>query len=178
MRNMSVCSAVHPQRPLARPRTRPSPRQRSLVPAPPPPVTLHSLCLPLAMVLLLQSMPTCQVGFDLFFALFGMEPFAPTWPVARTFPVVLSPHPSMRLTLCHPGLFAPRQGQVYREEQRRRRSHFDRGTPGAEYEAHSQQLSDPALSPVNVTPFAPMYPHNRRRFGPPASANTWYPRDY
>ena len=32
------------------------------------------------------------------------------------------------------GLFAPRQGQAYREEQRRRRSQFDRGTPGAELE--------------------------------------------
>ncbi|RMZ86150.1 hypothetical protein DV737_g203, partial [Chaetothyriales sp. CBS 132003] len=31
-------------------------------------------------------------------------------------------------------LFAPRQGQAYREEQRRRRSQFDRGTPGAELE--------------------------------------------
>ena len=31
------------------------------------------------------------------------------------------------------GLFAPRQGQAYREEQRRRRrSYYDLGTPGAE----------------------------------------------
>lgn len=33
-----------------------------------------------------------------------------------------------------PGLFAPRVGQQYRDEQRRRRSHFDRGTTAAERE--------------------------------------------
>lgn len=44
------------------------------------------------------------------------------------------------------GLFAPRQGQLYREEQRRRRSTYDRGTPGAEFEAHNQHLTDPALA--------------------------------
>ncbi|KIX98125.1 uncharacterized protein Z520_06205 [Fonsecaea multimorphosa CBS 102226] len=40
------------------------------------------------------------------------------------------------------------QGQVYREEQRRRRSQFDRGTPGAENElgvAPRYHLQDPAL---------------------------------
>ncbi len=50
------------------------------------------------------------------------------------------------------GLFAPRQGQAYREEQRRRRSQFDRGTPGAENEMGMVQryrFQDPALSPVN-----------------------------
>ncbi|OAG34420.1 hypothetical protein AYO21_11408 [Fonsecaea monophora] len=43
--------------------------------------------------------------------------------------------------------FSP-QGQVYREEQRRRRSQFDRGTPGAENElgvAPRYRLQDPAL---------------------------------
>lgn len=37
------------------------------------------------------------------------------------------------LTL-HPGLFAPRVSQQYRDEQRRRRSQFDRGTTAAERE--------------------------------------------
>lgn len=40
------------------------------------------------------------------------------------------------LTESFTGLFAPREGQQHREEQRRRRSLFDRGTPGAEYEAN------------------------------------------
>ena len=35
---------------------------------------------------------------------------------------------------------------MYREEQRRRRSQYDRGTPGAEFEAHAQPLTDPALT--------------------------------
>lgn len=35
-----------------------------------------------------------------------------------------------------PGLFAPRVGQQYRDEQRRRRSQFDRGTTAAEREAY------------------------------------------
>ena len=50
------------------------------------------------------------------------------------------------------GLFAPRQGQAYREEQRRRRSQFDRGTPGAEQElgvGPRYRLQDPALEHVN-----------------------------
>ena len=42
----------------------------------------------------------------------------------------------LMLTLLSSGLFAPKQGQVLREEQRRRRSQFDRGTPGAELELH------------------------------------------
>lgn len=52
------------------------------------------------------------------------------------------------------GLFAPRQGQAYREEQRRRRSQYDRGTPGADIELGMNQLfrfQDPALSPMNNT---------------------------
>lgn len=32
------------------------------------------------------------------------------------------------------GLYAPREGQAYRERQRRQGSQFDRGTPGAEFE--------------------------------------------
>ena len=50
------------------------------------------------------------------------------------------------------GLFAPRQGQAYREEQRRRRSQFDRGTPGAEHEmgvGPRYHLQDPALDIVS-----------------------------
>ncbi|OAP57072.1 hypothetical protein AYL99_09185 [Fonsecaea erecta] len=46
-----------------------------------------------------------------------------------------------------PRRYSP-QGQVYREEQRRRRSQFDRGTPGAENElgvAPRYRLQDPAL---------------------------------
>ena len=38
------------------------------------------------------------------------------------------------LTAFFLGLFAPKQGQAYRLEQRSRRSQFDRGTPGAELE--------------------------------------------
>lgn len=38
------------------------------------------------------------------------------------------------LTERTPGLFAPRVGQQYRDEQRRRRSQFDRGTTAAERE--------------------------------------------
>jgi hypothetical protein len=34
----------------------------------------------------------------------------------------------------HPGLFAPRAGQQFRDEQRRRRSNFDRGTRLAQVE--------------------------------------------
>lgn len=56
----------------------------------------------------------------------------------------------------HLGLFAPRQGQAFREEQRRRRSPYDRGTPGAEFEAYSYRLTDPALSPVS--PYTPRLP--------------------
>ncbi|PGH27933.1 hypothetical protein AJ80_00483 [Polytolypa hystricis UAMH7299] len=36
----------------------------------------------------------------------------------------------------HVGLFAPRVGQQYRDEQRRRRSQYDRGTTAAERETH------------------------------------------
>lgn len=35
---------------------------------------------------------------------------------------------------CDLGLFAPRAGQNFRDEQRRRRSHYDRGTSLAEME--------------------------------------------
>ena len=35
---------------------------------------------------------------------------------------------------------------MYREEQRRRRSQYDRGTPSAEFEAHAQHLTDPTLT--------------------------------
>ena len=40
----------------------------------------------------------------------------------------------MRLLTDCPGLFAPRAGQSFRDEQRRRRSQYDRGTRLAEIE--------------------------------------------
>ncbi|EXJ80283.1 hypothetical protein A1O1_08425 [Capronia coronata CBS 617.96] len=46
------------------------------------------------------------------------------------------------------------QGQAYREEQRRRRSQFDRGTPGAENEMGMVQryrLHDPALDSIDAS---------------------------
>lgn len=60
------------------------------------------------------------------------------------------------------GLFAPRQGQAYREEQRRRRSQFDRGTPGAENEmgmVHRYRLQDPALDAGDVSNGFPLPPY-------------------
>lgn len=42
------------------------------------------------------------------------------------------------------GLFAPRHGQQYRDDQRRRRSQYDRGTTAAENEARHEGLFDPA----------------------------------
>jgi hypothetical protein len=80
------------------------------------------------------------------------------------------------------GLFAPRQGQMYREEQRRRRSQYDRGTPGAEFEAHTQHLTDPALSAYPSSSYAPTmntshynnFPHPQGVPGP----STWYYHDY
>ena len=80
------------------------------------------------------------------------------------------------------GLFAPRQGQMYREEQRRRRSQYDRGTPGAEFEAHTQYLTDPALSayppqsysaPTNASNYVNI-PYAASTPGP----STWYLHDY
>ncbi|KAJ4569321.1 hypothetical protein HRR79_004174 [Exophiala dermatitidis] len=62
----------------------------------------------------------------------------------------------------HVGLFAPRQGQAYREEQRRRRSQFDRGTPGAENEmgmVHRYRLQDPALDAGDVSNGFPLPPY-------------------
>lgn len=63
-------------------------------------------------------------------------------------------------SLCLLGLFAPRQGQAYREEQRRRRSQFDRGTPGADLELgliHRHRFQDPALSPIEQHFHSPRY---------------------
>lgn len=48
------------------------------------------------------------------------------------------------LTTMMTGLFAPRHGQQYRDDQRRRRSQFDRGTTAAENEARFEGLFDPA----------------------------------
>ena len=51
------------------------------------------------------------------------------------------------------GLFAPRQGQAYREEQRRRRSQFDRGTTGAELEMQHGALIYQGM-PQHLPPLA------------------------
>lgn len=56
-----------------------------------------------------------------------------------------------RLTNVIAGLFAPRQGQVYREQQRRRQSQFDRGTPGAEAEL-SAAMGGLRISPTDRAP--------------------------
>ena len=47
-------------------------------------------------------------------------------------PVQLSPHADCSIPAA--GLFAPRAGQNFRDEQRRRRSQYDRGTRLAEIE--------------------------------------------
>ncbi|PYH98926.1 putative meiosis protein MEI2 [Aspergillus ellipticus CBS 707.79] len=67
----------------------------------------------------------------------------------------------------HVGLFAPRVGQQYRDEQRRRRSQFDRGTTAAEREI------------VYVRTFAPRRPYgvgNGLRSAPCTypGMKTWY----
>lgn len=57
---------------------------------------------------------------------------------SRTLSTLVCKHltPGTLTTLIKPlGLFAPRIGQQYRDEQRRRRSQFDRGTIAAEREA-------------------------------------------
>ncbi|KAL1960010.1 hypothetical protein VTO42DRAFT_678 [Malbranchea cinnamomea] len=48
----------------------------------------------------------------------------------------------------HVGLFAPRVGQQYRDEQRRRRSQFDRGTMAAQREATWVRSGGPRRSPT------------------------------
>jgi hypothetical protein len=45
------------------------------------------------------------------------------------------------------GLFAPRHGQQFRDDQRRRRSQYDRGTTAAEMEARNEGIYDPARDP-------------------------------
>lgn len=71
---------------------------------------------------------------------------------------------------------------MYREEQRRRRSQYDRGTPGAEFEAHTQHLTDPALTAYPSSSYsAPMNAsyHNSPGYAPSAPApSTWYLDDY
>jgi len=49
------------------------------------------------------------------------------------------------------GLFAPREGQIYRDQQRTRRSQYDRGTLAGEYEAYQNRLRDPPRSPLHNT---------------------------
>ncbi|KAF7505790.1 hypothetical protein GJ744_000461 [Endocarpon pusillum] len=62
------------------------------------------------------------------------------------------------------GLFAPRHGQQFRDDQRRRRSQYDRGTTAAEMEARHEGIYDPARDPRTFgaprfgrTPFLPYY---------------------
>ncbi|CAF9906410.1 hypothetical protein IMSHALPRED_004197 [Imshaugia aleurites] len=66
----------------------------------------------------------------------------------------------------HVGLFAPRAGQNFRDEQRRRRSQYDRGTRLAEIEdlyetqhhdRKSEQNSIRAVAPYGK-PQGPFYP--------------------
>ncbi|PGH14426.1 hypothetical protein AJ79_03069 [Helicocarpus griseus UAMH5409] len=59
----------------------------------------------------------------------------------------------------HVGLFAPRVGQQYRDEQRRRRSQFDRGTTAAEREAYYCRSFTPRRGALNGhAHMGPMYP--------------------
>jgi hypothetical protein len=72
---------------------------------------------------------------------------------------------------------------MYREEQRRRGSQYDRGTPGAEFEAHTQHLTNPALTAYPSSSYsAPMnasYYNNNLGYAPSASIpSTWYLDDY
>ncbi|KAK2734017.1 hypothetical protein FQN57_001886 [Myotisia sp. PD_48] len=60
----------------------------------------------------------------------------------------------------HVGLFAPRVGQQYRDEQRRRRSQFDRGTTAAEHESYWIRNATPRRANMNDMPppiMAPWY---------------------
>lgn len=68
------------------------------------------------------------------------------------------------LTIIQTGLFAPRQGQAYREEQRRRRSQYDRGTPGAEMELQQPVAMYQAMNPLQpgINNFRP--PNPRRPY--------------
>lgn len=51
-------------------------------------------------------------------------------PPMRRHLLSLCPHANLFVL----GLYAPREGQAYRERQRRQGSQYDRGTPGAEFE--------------------------------------------
>ncbi|KKY29250.1 putative meiosis protein mei2 [Phaeomoniella chlamydospora] len=57
----------------------------------------------------------------------------------------------------HVGLFAPRAGQLYRNQQRRRQSQWDRGTSAAESEAYANGFTDPARNRM-ARPFNPAPP--------------------
>lgn len=71
------------------------------------------------------------------------------------------------LTVVVAGLFAPRHGQQYRDDQRRRRSQYDRGTTAAENEARHEGLFDPArLAHPGVDP---------RTFGAPRFGGVYPP---
>jgi hypothetical protein len=68
------------------------------------------------------------------------------------------------------GLFAPRAGQQYRDDQRRRRSQYDRGTTAAENEARYEGLFDPSRVPHPGV--------DSRTFGAPRFARGPYPPRY
>jgi hypothetical protein len=69
---------------------------------------------------------------------------------------------------------------MYREQQRRRRSQYDRGTPGAEFEAHTQHLTDPALTAYASSSYpAPNSYYNNLGYAPSDPVpSTWYLDDY
>lgn len=62
------------------------------------------------------------------------------------------------MTDSRPGLFAPRAGQHYRDEQRRRKSKYDRGTRLAEMEENEYEYEgafEHYQSPYPVYPQTP-----------------------
>ncbi|KAJ9272213.1 hypothetical protein DTO212C5_1718 [Paecilomyces variotii] len=79
----------------------------------------------------------------------------------------------------HVGLFAPRVGQQYRDEQRRRRSQYDRGTTAAEREIvyvrtctprrTPAMMSGPRSAPLTLPAFKPWYESQSSPRGPKTS---------
>src|SRR5699024_405474 len=73
------------------------------------------------------------------------------------------------------GLFAPRVGQQYRDEQRRRRSQFDRGTISAERESCVTRNSTVRRSPGYIgaanNMMSPTPVSTRSHYGNPFAEN-------
>ncbi|KAK2767901.1 hypothetical protein FQN53_006441 [Emmonsiellopsis sp. PD_33] len=69
----------------------------------------------------------------------------------------------------HVGLFAPRVGQQYRDEQRRRRSQFDRGTTAAERETYYTRSFTPRRANGGMLPMSPWYEGRANGCSPPSS---------